>query len=184
MTVQFFIPRNQSSTPLLERPGNCILACFDTFHIDAHIAVGGKAIFRAAASNMDRVRTGNHRLCRNASRIHAGAAKFVTFDDGDCLARTRKSRCQGRACLARPDDDCVEVLHAASAPSMWVCPLWLPLRASSILARDNVGGIPARPVVLGSGWFVLAMMFLSLSQQLRQRRNVKIADALAQAAAL
>ena len=58
---------------------------------------------------MDRVRAGNHRLCRDAARIHAGAAKLVTFDNGDCLACGRKPRRQGRACLARPDDDGVEM---------------------------------------------------------------------------
>jgi pyruvate/2-oxoglutarate dehydrogenase complex dihydrolipoamide dehydrogenase (E3) component len=31
----------------------------------------------------------------------------------------------------------------------------------------NTGCIPTRPVVFGSGWFILAMMFLGLSQQIR-----------------
>jgi len=66
---------------------------------------------------MGRVSAGNHRLRGNASRIHTRTAELVAFDDGDCLARSRKSRRQGRACLARPDDDCVEVLHAASTRS-------------------------------------------------------------------
>ena len=65
----------------------------------------------ASAGDMGRVRAGNHRLGRNAARIHTGTAKLVTFDDGNGLARSRKPRSQGRACLARPDDDCVEVLH-------------------------------------------------------------------------
>jgi hypothetical protein len=69
------------------------------------------------------------------------------------------------------------MLHAARAPSISRLP---SLAASSgvfpILARDDVGGIPTRPVVLGSGWFVLAMMFLCLLQHLRQCRNVKIAE--------
>jgi hypothetical protein len=46
----------------------------------------------------------------------------VTLNDGDCSARVRKSRSQGRARLARPDDDGVEVLYAASSPSMWRLP--------------------------------------------------------------
>ena len=71
---------------------------------------------------MGRVRAGDHRLGRDASRVHTGAAKLVAFDDGDRLARGRKPRRQGRACLARPDDDGVEVLHAASAPSIWSLP--------------------------------------------------------------
>lgn len=59
----------------------------------------------------------------------------MTFDDGDCLARAREPRRQGRACLARPNDDGVEVLHAVSAPSMWRLPYWVPLRDLLILGR-------------------------------------------------
>src|SRR5882672_7128784 len=55
------------------------------------------------------------------------------------------------------------------------CPLWLPLRESSHLGGNDVGGVPPRPMVLWSGWFVLAMMFLCLSQELSQRRDVQIA---------
>ena len=39
----------------------------------------------------------------------------MTFDDGDCLARTGEPRRQGRACLARPDDDGVEMLHCGNS---------------------------------------------------------------------
>src|SRR5262245_30065599 len=35
---------------------------------------------------------------------------------------------------------------------------------SAALARDDVGGVPLRPVVLRSGRFVLAVMLLGLSQ--------------------
>jgi hypothetical protein len=48
-----------------------------------------------------------------------GATGLVTFDNCYRFARGGKSRRQGRACLARPYDDGVKVLHAASAPSMW-----------------------------------------------------------------
>ena len=58
---------------------------------------------------MRRVRAGNHRLCRDASCIHTGAAELVTFDDGYGLARGREPLREGGPCLARPDDDCVEV---------------------------------------------------------------------------
>jgi len=34
------------------------------------------------------------------------------------------------------------------------------------LSRDNVGGVPSRPMVLRGGWFVLAMMLLRLTQKL------------------
>ena len=43
----------------------------------------------------------------------------MALNNSDGHAGGRKPRRQGRACLARPDDDDVEVLHAASAPSMW-----------------------------------------------------------------
>src|SRR6202048_1377282 len=46
----------------------------------------------------------------------------------------------------------------------------------SVLSRDNVGGVPPRPMVLRGGWFVLAMMLLRLTQKLCQRRDVQIAE--------
>jgi len=45
-----------------------------------------------------------------------------------------------------------------------------------VLSRDNVGGVPPRPMVLRGGWFVLAMMLLRLTQKLCQRRDVQIAE--------
>jgi len=46
----------------------------------------------------------------------------------------------------------------------------------AILTRDDIGGVPSRPVVLGGRRFVLAMMFLCLAQKLSHRRNVKVTD--------
>ena len=117
----------RSSEPFLHslaRPrGGCIFAGFDPLHIDAHIT-NGETIFRTSAGNMDRIGTRHERLCRGASRIHACAAKFMAFDNRDGFAGTRKPRCHGRARLARPDNDCVEVLHRSGqrAPSMWILP--------------------------------------------------------------
>src|ERR1700738_4840309 len=45
-----------------------------------------------------------------------------------------------------------------------------------VLSRDNVGGVPPRPMMLRGGWFVLAMMLLRLTQKLCQRRDVQIAE--------
>ena len=63
------------------------------------------------------------------------------------------------------------------APSMWSA---ASLAASSgvlpALARDDVGGVPPRPVVLRSGRFVLAMALLCLSQKLGQSRDVQVAE--------
>jgi hypothetical protein len=97
--------------------GNFILACFNTLHIDAHIAIDNKTIVGASASNMGRVRAGNERLCRYASRIHTGATKLVAFDNGDCHARGRKPRSQRRAGLAGPDDDGIEMSRHEGPPS-------------------------------------------------------------------
>ncbi len=109
----------KSSHPFFHAPvrpsGNCILARFDTLHIDAHVAADIKTIFGASASHMGRVRARNHRLCRDTSRIHTGAAKLVAFNNGDCHARSRKPRSQRRPCLAGPDDDCVVVGHCGSS---------------------------------------------------------------------
>src|SRR6266705_1579363 len=46
----------------------------------------------------------------------------------------------------------------------------------SVLSRDNVGGVPPRPMVLRGGWFVLAMMLLRLTQKLCQHRDIQIAE--------
>jgi hypothetical protein len=88
----------------------------------AHWIFRGECTTPGLPSNMDRVRAGDRRLRRDAARIYTSAAEFVPFDDGDCLSCGRKPRRQGRTCLARPNDDGVEVLHAASAPSMWSLP--------------------------------------------------------------
>ena len=103
----------QSSQPFLYAPvrpsRNFILACFNTFHIDADIAIDSKTLFRTSTSNMGRVRAGNERLCWYTPRIHTRATKLVAFDNGDRHARVRKPRRQRRAGLASPDDDGVEL---------------------------------------------------------------------------
>jgi hypothetical protein len=49
-------------------------------------------------------------------------------------------------------------------------------RRLSLLAGYDVGGVPARPVVLRGSWFVLAMMLLRLTQKLCQHRDVQITE--------
>ena len=44
----------------------------------------------------------------------------------------------------------------------------------AVLTRDNVGGIPARPVVLRSRGLVFAVMLLSLLQEFGECRDVQI----------
>ena len=44
----------------------------------------------------------------------------------------------------------------------------------ALLLRDDVGGVPIRPVVLRSGRFVLAMALLCFPQKLGQRRDVQL----------
>src|SRR5262249_49343181 len=100
-----------------------ILARFYTLHINSHVA-GGEPVSAAAPGYMGALGACNHRLCGDTARVHAVPAKFVAFDDSDRLSPSRKPRRQGRACLAGPDDDCVEVLHAASAPSILSLPSW------------------------------------------------------------
>lgn len=117
----------QSSQPFLysivRAAGNGIFAGFQTFHIDAHIAIDAEPAFRASASDVGCVGAGDHRLGRESACVHAGAAELVAFNDGNCFARRRKTRSQGRACLTRPDDDWVEAVHCNQrAPSMWSLP--------------------------------------------------------------
>src|SRR4029077_13308697 len=84
----------KSSQPFLDAPvrpsGNFILACFNTLHIDADIAIDSKTKLGASAGNMGRVRAGNQGLCRYTSCIYTGAAKLVAFNYGDRHARGRK----------------------------------------------------------------------------------------------
>src|SRR5215469_2303276 len=49
-------------------------------------------------------------------------------------------------------------------------------RRLPVLARRDVGSVPAGPVVLRSRGFVLAMMLLCLAQKLCQRRHIQIAE--------
>src|SRR5262249_15233000 len=86
------------------------------FHIDAYIAIDNKTVFGASASNMGGVRAGNERLCWYTSRIHTCATKLVAFNNGDRHARSCKPRSQRRACLAGPDDDCIEMLRHYAPP--------------------------------------------------------------------
>src|ERR1700722_15727399 len=92
----------KTTQPCLYTParpsGNFILACLDTFHIDAHIAIDNKTIFSASASNMSRVCAGNERLGRYTSRVHTSATKLAAFNNGNRHARGRKTRSQSRAC--------------------------------------------------------------------------------------
>src|ERR1700688_3303214 len=44
----------------------------------------------------------------------------------------------------------------------------------AVLTRDNVGGIPARPVVLRSRGLVFAVMLLSLLQEFGECRDIQI----------
>jgi hypothetical protein len=47
------------------------------------------------------------------------------------------------------------------------------------LTRDNVGRVPARPVLLRSGRLVFAVMLLSLLQELGECRDVQITESSA-----
>ena len=96
--------------PCLTSPEAASLRALIRF-ISTRTSPVAETIFRASAGNMDRIGARHQRLCRNASRIHAGAAKLMAFDNRDGFSGTRKPRRQRRARLARPDDDCVEVLH-------------------------------------------------------------------------
>src|SRR5882672_8196079 len=44
------------------------------------------------------------------------------------------------------------------------------------LARDDVGGVPPRPMVFRSGRFVLAMTLLCFPQKIGQGRDIHIAE--------
>ena len=67
-----------------------------------------------------------------------------------------------------------------------VCPFYVELavfgcffgRLAS-LTRNNVSGVPSRPVVLWSGRFVFAVVLLSLLQEFGKGRDIEIAESAA-----
>ncbi len=112
----------KSSKPLLHTPVRppryFIFTSFDALHVDAHIAVDHKTVFRASASDMGCVGTRNERFCGNTPGIHARSTKLVPFDDRDPHSCRGKPRCQRRTSLAGTDDNGVKVsAHNASAAS-------------------------------------------------------------------
>src|SRR5277367_4204183 len=67
-----------------------------------------------------------------------------------------------------------------------MCPFYVKLAVFGclfgrlpFLTRDNVGGVPARPVMLRSNRFVFSVVLLSLLQELGQRRDVQITQSAA-----
>jgi hypothetical protein len=70
----------------------------------------------------------------------------------------------------------LEVLHrtVSAFPLCGTCRLPPPLRSLTALARDNVAGVPVRPMVLRSGRLIFVMVLFSLLQQFGQRRDVQI----------
>jgi hypothetical protein len=81
-----------------------------------------------------------------------------------------------RARLARSDIDRVEVLRRSGQRALYVelSVFGCLFGRLPVLTRDNIGGVPARPVVLRSGRFVLAVVHLSLLQEVGQRRDTKL----------
>ena len=49
-------------------------------------------------------------------------------------------------------------------------------RGLAVLTGDDVGRVPARPVVFRSGRFVFAVVLLSLLQELGQRRDIQVTE--------
>ena len=90
---------------------------------------------------MDRIGTRHQRLCRSASCIHAGSAKFIALDNGDRFARICKPRCQRRSRLARPDNDGVEMIHGAVSvpPLLRTHRPWPSLRPFLIVRSGRLG---------------------------------------------
>jgi hypothetical protein len=103
---------------LIRPSGNGIFARFDALHIDADNSSDIESVFSASAGYMGSIGTCDHRLGGYAARIHARAAKQVTFNDGNRLLCVREPRSQGGARLPRPDDNGVEVFHSCHPTPM------------------------------------------------------------------
>jgi hypothetical protein len=96
--------------------GDFILACPDTLHIDAHIAIDDKSKLSASTSNVACMRAGNERLCRNTPCVYACATKFAAFNNRDRLTRGRKACRQRWTSLPCPDDDCIKMPRHEAPP--------------------------------------------------------------------
>src|SRR5437773_10085918 len=108
------------SEPLLHAPVRAsrdfIFTSFHALHIDAHVPIDGKTVFRAAASDMGCIGTCNERFCGDTPRIHARSTKLVPFNNCHGHVRRGKPRSQSWASLAGTDDNRVEVLSHNTTP--------------------------------------------------------------------
>src|SRR5207245_4610144 len=127
---------------------------------------------------------------RPASRDAAAAGLRVVFFPWDRNLRGRAPARADRlaaaprasgACLAGPEARSRERLRRGRCPPSFAGTLHMKrsvfgslLGSLAALARDDVGGVPPRPVVLRSGRFVLAVVLLGLSQKVGQSRDVRV----------
>src|SRR5215469_14544880 len=94
-----------------------------------------------------------------------GTYSSVTSPRSTSVTCWAKTAAPGTGLPGRPNNECVEgaSLQSAGAFDVELALFSCFFRRLSVLARYDVGGIPARPVVLRSRRFVLAMMLLCLA---------------------
>ena len=95
----------------IPRPaGDRVLPRLDLRHVDADRAIDHHAEISGPSRHVCRIGAGDHRLGRNASGVHAGAAEQMALDDGDAHAGGSETPRQRRPGLSGADDDGVECL--------------------------------------------------------------------------
>jgi hypothetical protein len=101
---------------ILEMPGIHDVPFLTNSSINTEIS-NGETIFRTPAGGVDRISAGYERFCCSATCVHASTAKFIAFDDGDGFSGGGIPRRERRPRLSRPDNDCIETLHARDGNS-------------------------------------------------------------------
>src|SRR5262249_2632628 len=154
---------------------------------------GAAGALRAASVLLDKNLHG--RAPARADRLAATPRASGACRDGQearSRERLRRGRCQlascqsrTRRCSKRSGSNKTRCAHAL--PPAHTCEAWRSLAgtfhleggifgcllgSTPVLARDDIRGVPTRPVVIRSARFVLAMALLCLSQKLGQSRDV------------
>jgi hypothetical protein len=97
-----------------------ILARFDARHVDGDLAADRHAEIGGAARHVRGVGACHQRLRRDAAGVDTGAAEELALDDGEPHACLRQPGGEGRAGLARANDDGVVVVHGGAPRSVRV----------------------------------------------------------------
>src|SRR5262249_44278502 len=92
-------------------PGDSVLACLDGPHIDSDRTTDGHAVITGAAREKGCIGACHQCFGGRASRVNAGAAEVLSFDDGNLLTGSNEAPRQRRPGLSCPDYDRIMITH-------------------------------------------------------------------------